>query len=112
MATVAAFRKFALALPDVVEGAHMEHPDFRTNGRIFASLHPTEGKAMVKLPPGEQQRLVAALPEMFAPCNGAWGKQGCTWVQLAAVEATQMRDALTSAWQTAQALKPGKPKRR
>jgi len=32
------FRRLALSLPDVVESAHMNHPDFRVGGRIFATL--------------------------------------------------------------------------
>ncbi len=36
--TSAAFRKLALSLPHAEEGAHMNHPDFRVNGRIFATL--------------------------------------------------------------------------
>ena len=31
--TPATFRKLALALPDAVEGAHHQHPDFRVQGR-------------------------------------------------------------------------------
>ncbi len=32
-----AFRKLALALPNAEERAHMRHPDFRVNGKIFAT---------------------------------------------------------------------------
>ena len=32
------FRDIALALDGAIEGAHMGHPDFRANSRIFASL--------------------------------------------------------------------------
>ena len=31
------FRDLALGLDGVVEGAHMGHPDFRVNNRIFAA---------------------------------------------------------------------------
>jgi len=34
------FRRIALGLSDAGEGSHMAHPDFRVNGRIFATLHP------------------------------------------------------------------------
>ncbi|HQZ37502.1 MAG TPA: MmcQ/YjbR family DNA-binding protein [Vicinamibacterales bacterium] len=47
------FRDLALGLGDTVEGAHMGHPDFRANGRIFATLYPGEGTGMIKLPPDE-----------------------------------------------------------
>ena len=32
-----------------VEGAHMGHPDFRVNARIFATIHPDQQFGMVKL---------------------------------------------------------------
>ena len=37
------FRGIALSLPEVSEGAHMGHPDFRVGGKIFATLgYPNE----------------------------------------------------------------------
>lgn len=107
--TPAQFRKAALALPDVVEGSHHDHADFRAGGRVFASLHPDGERAMVKLPPADQTRLVAAAPGAWAPANGAWGRAGCTMVVLAAVRVTEVKDALTLAWQAAAA---GRPTRR
>ena len=32
------FRKMALEIPTAVERSHMNHPDFRVAGKIFASL--------------------------------------------------------------------------
>jgi len=32
------FRKMALEIPMAVERSHMNHPDFRVAGKIFASL--------------------------------------------------------------------------
>ena len=43
------FRRLALGMTDVVEGAHMGHPDFRASGRIFATLHPDRKTGMVAL---------------------------------------------------------------
>ena len=31
------FRAVALSLPESVEGMHMDHPDFRVGGKIFAT---------------------------------------------------------------------------
>ena len=45
------FRDLALSMPDAVEGAHMGHPDFRVNGRIFATLHADMKFGMVALTP-------------------------------------------------------------
>lgn len=101
MSSVDDFRRLALALPDVIEGAHQGHPDFRVHGRVIASLHPDDRTAMVRVDPEEQRRLVAAMPTAFAPASGAWGRAGCTLVTLAVPSRTVLRDALTSAWQYA-----------
>ena len=78
------FRRSALACPRVVESAHNNHPDFRVNGKIFASLgYPDEEWGMVKLSPVQQRSFVEKEPEVFRPCNGAWGQRGCTNVHLA-----------------------------
>jgi len=46
------FRKLALGLADVIESAHMDHPDFRVGGKIFATLgYPDASWAMVSLRP-------------------------------------------------------------
>lgn len=101
------FRRIALALPDVVEGAHLGHADFRVGGRIFATLgYPNETRGMVKVTPEQQNDLVRANPAAFVPVNGAWGRQGCTSVQLAAATAAALRPALKMAWEKARAGKP------
>jgi hypothetical protein len=42
------FRKMALEIPATVERSHMNHPDFRLAGKIFASLGvPDESWGMV-----------------------------------------------------------------
>jgi len=97
MLTAATFRKIALSMAGAVEGAHMDHPDFRMNGRIFASLHPGDRIAMVKLTPAEQRELVRERPEAFAPSAGAWGRQGCTEVRLEAADETTVRAAMVAA---------------
>ena len=44
------FRAAALKVTGAIESSHMSHPDFRVNGKIFASLgYPDEGWGMVKL---------------------------------------------------------------
>ena len=102
------FRRLALALPDAVEGEHMHHPDFRANGRIFATLLPDGERGMVKVSPLRQRELLRDHASAFAAGSGAWGRQGCTLVQLAEVSAAVLRDALTDAWQAAMAQSPAK----
>lgn len=84
-----------------IEGAHMGHPDFRVNGRIFATLSPDNRQGMVKLTPEQQQTCVRAHPATFVPASGAWGRQGCTMVNLASADAEAVGEAATLAWQNA-----------
>lgn len=95
--TSQAFRRIALGMNDAVEGAHMGHPDFRANGRIFATIHPDPQWGMVKLTPEQQQEFVRAHPKAFKPENGAWGRQGCTAVRLDSVDEETLGEALTLA---------------
>ena len=93
------FRRLALSFPETVEKAHMDHPDFRVAGKIFATLgYPEDGWAMVKLTPVEQEMFVKAQPAVFNPCTGAWGRRGCTNVRLKGVRKPTLRRALEAAW--------------
>lgn len=92
------FRKYALALPEAVEASHMGHPDFRVRQKIFATLGPQEDWGMVKLPPAEQAALVEREPDVYAPATGAWGRSGCTIIQLADADRQTVKEALTAAW--------------
>jgi hypothetical protein len=98
------FRDLALNLPEASESAHMNHPDFRVRGRIFATLgHPADGWGMVKLTPAQQEDFVAREPRVFQPVPGGWGQQGATHVRLAIAGATEhvVRPALIAAWRNA-----------
>jgi len=92
------FRRIALELPGTIESAHMGHPDFRVGGKIFATLWPKDGWAMVKLTRDEQEAFVQALPHVFAPVKGAWGRQGATSVRLRRATKAVARDGLIAAW--------------
>ena len=92
------FRRIALRMTDAVESAHMGHPDFRVNNRIFATLHGDNKVGMVKLTPDQQKRFVEEAPAAFAPESGAWGRSGCTSVCLEAVDGDTLGEAITLAW--------------
>lgn len=99
MVTVAEFRRMALALPEATESSHMDHPDFRVGGKIFATLgYPAGGWGMVKLTPEQQQLFVDASPAVFVPAKGAWGARGATGVLLREVSKSVIREALALAW--------------
>ncbi len=97
--TVDEFRKLALSLPETSEAAHMDHPDFRVRGKIFATLgYPGDEWGMVKLTPALQQEFVKAQPEVFRPVQGAWGSRGATYVSLDPADEVSVRRALVAAW--------------
>jgi hypothetical protein len=99
--TAAGFRKLALALPGAEESAHMNHPDFRVGGRIFATMgYPRAGWAAVALTPEDQAAFVAMNPDAFVPVKGKWGEQGATNVVLRYASVPGVRDALEAAYDT------------
>jgi hypothetical protein len=97
MTTLDLARSFALALPDVVEAGHMGKPDFRVGGKVFASL-PAGERMSLRLDPAEQAAVLATAPDAFTPAAGAWGRQGWTTVELAAVDADELRELVIGAW--------------
>ena len=100
-----------LGLGDTIESAHMGHPDFRVNGRIFATLgYPDAAWGMVTLTPDQQRVWVREHPDAFVPAKGKWGEQGATGVRLAVVEEEALGEALTLAWQNAMAKGPTRSK--
>jgi hypothetical protein len=98
--TAEQFRRLALEISGTVESSHMNHPDFRIGGKVFASLgYPDEDHGMVKLTPELQQTFLKKAPAVFEPCAGAWGRQGSTSIDLAAAKVGLLRAALKAASQ-------------
>lgn len=97
--TASEFRRIALDLPEAVESAHMDHPDFRVGGKIFATLgYPDKSWGMVKLFPDQQQSFMKSEPKVFIPAKGAWGARGSTCVQLKNAKKASLRKAIATAW--------------
>ena len=102
------FRSIALAIPGAIESSHMNHPDFRISGRIFATLgYPDDQHGMVALTPGQQRSILKKAPSVFSPCAGAWGRQGATSVYLKSARVALLRSALALASANATAKKKG-----
>src|SRR3954453_19114848 len=78
------YRRMALRMDGAVEGAHMGHPDFRVDNRIFATLHHDRMTGGLMLTPEQQQEVMRAHPDAFTPASGAWGRAGATTVRLGA----------------------------
>ena len=97
--TANAFRKIALSLPEAEERAHMDHPDFRVAGKIFATLgYPDKTRGMVKLSPEDQHNFSQDYPEAFIPVKGTWGRRGATSVDLKSAKKDALASALHAAW--------------
>jgi hypothetical protein len=120
------FRRLALQLPGAVESAHMGHPDFRLNDRIFATLSAQEkGYGVLKLTPEQQQAFITDQPQSFSPVQGGWGRMGMTFIHLEHADEALIAGALSTAYHNIQKkqsekksnkkpgimAKPGKPPR-
>jgi len=93
------FRRIALNFPATSESTHMNHPDFRVCGKIFATVgHPDAAWGMVRLTPEQQEEFVGAEPAVFEPVKGGWGRKGATSVRLKSVKKSSLRAALAAAW--------------
>jgi hypothetical protein len=102
--TADAFRKEALRLPEVEERSHMGHPDFRVNGKVFATLgYPDGAWGAVNVSPEHQRALVESDPHAFVVAKGAWGARGSTLVKLRTAKTAKVREALEFAWERRQA---------
>ena len=92
------FREIALSFPETEERSHMNHPDFRVNGKIFATLGLDLTSGMAKLTPEQQQNYLRMEPT-FKPASGKWGDGGATIITLVDADEGAVREALSTAWQ-------------
>jgi len=98
-ARVELFRRLALQLAEAVESSHMNHPDFRINGRIFATLSAQEkGLGVLKLTPEQQQAFIAEQPQVFSPVQGGWGRMGMTFINLQEADELLIGGGLSTAY--------------
>jgi hypothetical protein len=94
------FRRIALSLDGAEESSHMGSPDFRVDGRIFATLASAKlGYGNLMLTPEQQADFVEELPAVFLPIKGGWGRMGMTHIKLAAANEDVLTGALRTAWQ-------------
>jgi hypothetical protein len=102
-----AFREMALALPETTEAPHFDRTAFKVH-RIFATLDGEGRTANFKFTPDEQEFKCQLAPDVFAPLDNAWGKQGWTAASLSAASADEIRAAL----EMAHAHAVGRPQRK
>jgi hypothetical protein len=111
---VADFRRIALSLPGAEESSHMGQPDFRVDGRIFATLASAkQGYGNLMLTPEQQAAFIEEMPEVFLPIPGGWGRMGMTHIRLAEASEDVLYGAVHTAWKlrVEKNAKSGKKKR-
>ena len=93
------FRRIALSFEGAEESSHMGAPDFRVDGRIFATLASAkQGYGNLMINPEQQAAFVEEMPEVFLPIHGGWGRMGATHIRLAATTEDVLTGALHTAW--------------
>jgi hypothetical protein len=76
----------------------MGHPDFRIQGKIFATLgYPDEDHGMVKFTAEQQRTFLKEASSVFNSCAGSWGRNGATSVHLGSARVDLVRAALEAA---------------
>lgn len=89
-------RRLALALPGTTAAPHVDRIAFRVR-TIFATLAPDGRSANLRLSPEDQEFRCTIAPHGFAPLDNAWGRQGWTRADLAALSEPDLAAALESA---------------
>ena len=98
MITTAELRRLALSLPETEEKAHFGKPDFRVCNKIFAGLSTDGAIANVKLSAEIQADLLSSHAHAFSPAEGAWGRAGWTYMQLAGIDQGVAQALLAEGW--------------
>lgn len=97
--TIGEYRRIALAQPEAVESSHMDHPDFRVQNKIFATISSRAGnEGALKLTPEQQKQFIKKHPKVFSPAAGAWGRNGSTIVQITIAKSDLVERAMRLAW--------------
>lgn len=91
------FRRIALETGGAVERSHLNRPDFRAGGKIFATIDVDHRQGMVKLTPEQQERVMREYPGVFHPALGVSGRQGCTMIRFAPATEDAVIEAITLA---------------
>jgi hypothetical protein len=96
------YRRIALAQPEAIESSHMDHPDFRVRGKIFATIRSvSKGEGVLKLTTEQQKQFIREDAKVFGAVPGGWGVKGWTLVQLAPAATEIVSRAMRCAWRNA-----------
>jgi hypothetical protein len=91
------FRRLVRELPEAVESAHHDHPDFRVRNKMFATLWPKRNRANVRLSAAEAHALVSTEPHIYTLVSD---REPIAWVgiSLAAAKPADVAELLEEAW--------------
>ena len=106
MVDASVLKDLALSLPGTSEAPHFDRTAFRVD-RIFATLDASGTSVNLKFTPDEQEFKCQLAPDIFAPLDNAWGRQGWTTLLLPSASEQDVHAAL----QMAHAHAVGKAKR-
>jgi len=94
---VDAVRQFALSLPDATEEPHFHFTSFRINGKIFATMPPSNDLLHVFAPEEDREAAIAAHPEVCETLH--WGKRVVgVRINLGRVSRSLVEDLLRAAY--------------
>ena len=94
---VGVLKSLVLSLPGVQTSEHMDVPDFRVGGKIFATL-PSNQHLVLKLTVEQQNMVIRSDPELFSPVDGAWGDRGWTIAEIESLYEAPALSGLIMAW--------------
>jgi hypothetical protein len=98
MATDEDLRTLAMGLEGTTSQPHFDRIAFKAK-RIFVTLAADGRSANLTLTPDEQAFKVMMQPAAFSVVPNAWGAQGWTRVELAALTIEDLRASLEMAWE-------------
>ena len=73
---------------------HFEKKSYRIKKKIFATVDVKKNRLGVKFSQPDQSVFCSYNPEIIYPVQGAWGKQGFTFIELKKVRKDLCRQAL------------------
>ncbi|MDZ7648159.1 MAG: MmcQ/YjbR family DNA-binding protein [Cytophagales bacterium] len=100
MITIEAFKKLAMALPEVTKAPHFEKISFRVRNKIFSTLDVSNKRVCIKLSEVDQSVFCLADKSIMYAVPNKWGKQGWTFIELRKIKKSLCIDALTTAYCT------------
>ena len=94
-------------LPGAEERAHHGHPDFRVQGRIFATLWPTQHRSVLRLTQEDAEGIARLEPETYRLVSNR-GPYAWLSVDLRRVAGEQFGRLLEQAWRLRAEEEPGR----